>query len=303
MNLRKPLHLGLGFAFCITFTALPACGDAGNGETTAGPTTAATDTATATGTATGTATEGTATVSSEPTTSGGSVGQTDSGASTGPGTSATGSTSDASSSASTGPGTAESSGGGETGGSTTGGGGDFIPCETDKDCVLADGCCDCDPININQTPPVCNIPECLLTTCAGHGLEGAAVECRFGRCTFAKVQCNPLGVNCKKAKPDCPKGQVAEVEETNGGKCWTGYCVPAEACDWVPDCTYCDNEELVCVGKLQKGAYHLCEPKPAECDGQTDIDCTCGQQICDASPPHTVCHDAQPDIDCECPFC
>lgn len=317
MNLPTPMHLGLRLTFrslalprtlaLPLMLALTACGDSGTAETSAGPTTA-TDTSPSTGTSGATTgTDSNPTTTPDPTGTG-TVGQTDGGTSTGPDTTATttnpstgpdttatGTTSEPQTTADTGD-TGNSSG-------TTGGADEFIPCETDKDCVLIDGCCDCDVINVMQTPPACDVPECFATTCSTHGLDGAAVECRFGRCSFAKVQCNPLGVNCKSKPPECPVGQVPGVMDTNDGKCWTGSCVYAEACDWVPDCTHCAADDLVCVGKLQKGAYHVCEPRPADCEGTGDIDCDCGQQICDASPPHTVCHDGQPDIDCECPNC
>ena len=282
-----------------------ACGDSGGSSTeiTAGPNTTSATEGTGTGTGTGTS----PTTTGEPTTSGATGGVTEAGTgstgemSTGA-TTTTGTTTDATSDTATGPVVTGTSGDTGTGASDDSGGG-FQACETDEDCTLADGCCDCEPIGPGEMLPACDIPECLVTTCTAHGLEGAAVECRFGRCTFTKVQCNPLGVTCNTPEPDCPAGQVAGVEDTNDGRCWTGFCVPAEACDWVPDCDYCDEAELVCVGKLQKGPYTVCEPKPVDCGDSDNIDCACGQQICDASPPHTVCHDAADDVSCECPFC
>ncbi len=280
-----------------------ACGDSG-GVTTEATSTPSTSGASAeTGTGGTTETGGGPTTTGEPTT-GVTGGSTESGTTSATGETTVGTT--------TGPGTGtsattdgmESSGdsGGSSVGSTSDGGGDFIPCESDQDCSLADGCCECNPIGPGEKPQPCDV-ECIQSMCSAHGLEGAAVECRFGRCTFAKIQCNPLGVDCNIPQPECPAGEVASVEDTNNGRCWTGSCVFAEACDWVPDCSYCDTSELVCVGKLQKGAYHVCEPKPVDCGDVDDIDCGCGQQICDASPPHTVCGDAADDIDCECPFC
>jgi hypothetical protein len=292
MDSRKHLHFGLRLSF-LSLLSLAACGDSGSAETSAGPTTAATTAATETGTSTGNTT-GTGTNPSTGPTSG-SAGQTDSGTTTG--TSATGSTSASTGTTETGTSDNTSSTGGTTGAE------EFIPCETEKDCVLADGCCECEPVHINEAPHACDVMECLTNVCAIYGLEGAPVECRFGRCTFAKVPCNPLGITCKSLPPVCPVDQVPGVLEDDNGKCWSGFCVPAEACDWVPDCAACADEELVCVGKLQKGAYHLCEPRPASCEGSGDIDCGCGQQICEGSPPHTVCHDEDPDIACECPFC
>ena len=285
-----------------------ACGDAGGGSTTSetsnGPTTApsTSEPVTTTG-ASSTTNEPTSVGTTDATSAGPTTDATSAGPTTGSTGSTTGATTDAtvgettSPPGSTGPGTTSD---GTTDGTT--GGGDIIPCETDKDCTLADGCCECNPIGPGEQPVPCDI-QCLQSECSAHGLEGAAVECRFGRCTFADVACNPLGVTCNSPEPVCPPGQVASVEDTNDGKCWTGACVFAEACDWVKDCSYCDSPELVCVGKLQKGAYHVCDVKPLDCGDSPNIDCECGQQICDASPPHTVCQDAADDIDCECPFC
>jgi len=133
------------------------------------------------------------------------------------------------------------------------------------------------------------------------GIADAKAVCRFGRCTFAKITCNPLGITCKAPEPDCPPPTVPSVMEDGNGKCWTGACVPAETCDWVPDCTYC-GDDLTCVTKLQKGAYTLCEPLPPSCD-EAPATCACAETICESSPPHTVCHDLDDSLGCECPNC
>ncbi len=299
MNLRAPLQK-LRLASLITVLNLAACGDSGSASETTGPTTGAPSTSEP-GTDTGPVTTGT---TGEPTTSP-TGGQTEGASSSGGVSSSSG---EPGTSTGEGPltgGDTSSSGepGSSSGGSTGDTGGELTACKTDADCTLVDDCCSCEPIGPGEPAPACDLQRCLVNTCNGYGLEGAALACRFGRCTFAKIACNPLGVNCNAPKPQCAPGEVPSVLETDDGKCWTGSCVPAEACDWVPDCSYCDDDELVCVGKLQKGAYSLCEPKPLDCGDADDIDCTCGQQICDASPPHTVCHDAADDISCECPFC
>jgi hypothetical protein len=282
-----------------TLALLGACNGSGGGnteDTSAGPTTmtasAGTTSATA-GTGTGTGSSG-----SEPTTAG-SVGQTDStGATSSPVTTTSESTgANATSGGSTGVGSTGVGTDGTSGGDTTGGG-EVMPCVTAKDCQLADGCCVCEPLNPGETAPPCDIPECIQTTCAAQNLLNAELECRWGVCAFAKLTCNPLGVVCKSLPPNCAPGDVPGV----AGDCWSGTCIPAKACDWVPDCSYCAAPDLVCVLKGQKGAYHVCEPRPLDCP-PGEIDCGCGQQICDASPPHTICNDATPGIECECPFC
>jgi hypothetical protein len=265
---------------------LAGCGDSGDATTTSDPTGAPTTTP-STNESTG-----------EPTT-GGPVTSEATGSTGGPGT--TGPTTDTTAAGTTGPDTGET--GTETGtsddtGEETGG---LLPCTKDEECALVDDCCACEPIGPGEAPPACDVTECLVNTCTTLGLEGAPLRCRFGRCTFVKIDCNPLQVTCKSLPPECPKGQVPSVDVE--ASCWTGVCAPAEACDWVPDCGACDEDELVCVQKLQKGAFEVCEPKPVDCGDVADIDCGCGQQICDASPPHTVCGDVQGGIACECPFC
>lgn len=269
---------------------LGACGGSGGGST--GETTSVTTTTTgaSTGATGSTGSTGATGSTGEPTTG---VGQTEgTGATTSPVT--TLETSGTSSTGSTGGTTAGTSEGSSSGGPVEPG----TPCESAKDCQLGDGCCFCEALNPGETLPECGIPECLQTTCAAQNLEQVPLECRYGVCAFEKQTCNPLGVLCKSLPPDCAPGDVPGV----AGDCWSGSCVPAKACDWVPDCSYCDAPDLVCVFKAQKGAYHVCEARPLDC-GPGDIDCGCGQQICDASPPHTVCGDDDPGIVCECPFC
>lgn len=175
-------------------------------------------------------------------------------------------------------------------------------CEQDSDCELYTDCCSCDVQAKGETPPACGIMECLIDVCSTLDVGTEAPVCRFGRCTFAKISCNPLGVQCDVAPPVCPPGQLPSVTEA----CWSGQCAPIEACDWVPDCETCntDTEDpLVCIFKGQKGAYHVCEPKPVGCGDVPEIDCACGAEICEGSPPHLKCIDQVPGIVCDCEFC
>jgi len=274
---------------------LAGCGGGGSDEATAVTTTGATMTA-------GPTTGGEPTTSGPETTtgmttgdgSGSSSGASGSTGSTGSGTTA-GSTSGSGS-------TTEGEGSGDTGGSSGDTGSVVVPCTQDSDCTLINDCCSCEPIGPGEEPPPCDLPECFVTQCEPKGLGSAEVQCRFGRCTFVKVTCDPLDVLCKSLPPDCPGTEVPSVDVD--AACWTGQCVPAEACDVVPDCTYCDEDELICVTKLlQMGSFTVCEPKPVDCGGVDDVDCGCAAQVCEASPPHTVCEELAEDIACECPVC
>jgi hypothetical protein len=178
---------------------------------------------------------------------------------------------------------------------------EVVPCTQDSDCTLINDCCSCEPIGPGEEPPPCDLPECFVTTCDPKGLGSAEVQCRFGRCTFVKVHCNPVDVLCKSLPPDCPGTEVPSVDLD--AACWTGQCVPAEACDVVPDCSYCEEDELICVTKLQKGLFTVCEPKPVDCGDVDDVDCGCAAQVCEMSPPHVVCQELAEDIACECPVC
>ena len=261
--------------------ALAACG--GSGETT---------------TANATTTAGPTTGSGEPTTGG-----TTAGTSTGGGASSSGgATSTATETTTTGVGEStagETGNSGDTGSSS--GGAEMVPCMVDSDCTLVEDCCSCEPIGPGEEAPPCDLPECFVTQCEPKGLGSAEVQCRFGRCTFVKVNCNPVDVSCKSLPPDCPGTEVPSVDVD--AACWTGQCVPAEACDVVPDCSYCEEDELICVTKLQKGSFTVCEPKPVDCGDVDDVDCGCAAQVCEMSPPHVVCQELPEDIACECPVC
>lgn len=296
-----------GALAAIFLLSLPACGDS-TATTTAttvattessGPNTAtetSSDTTTTTTTAT---TEAVTTSASDPTTT-----TMTPVTSTGPATSET-----TAASATTGETTSAVTT--ETGGETTTTTGESTSettgepmgatCEQDSDCEIFTDCCTCDVIAVGEQPPACDVQECFVDVCSTYDLGPQQAVCRFGRCTFEKVTCNPSAVSCNAQPPDCAPGTLPSV----AGDCWSGQCTPVEACNWAPDCAACatDPDPLVCVFKAQKGAYQVCEPKPAACGDAPEIDCECGQEICDASPPHTECHDQTPGIVCECPFC
>lgn len=297
----------------IFLLSLPACGDSTSTTTAttagttdlSGPSTATETTADTTTTTTATTDNPTSTATTGPTTSTATTAP-ETTTSTGPTTETTGvSASTSETGETTSAGTTETTANttDETTTSETTGEPVGATCEQDSDCQIFTDCCTCDVLAVGEQPPACNVPECFVEACAvlDIGAPPKAV-CRFGRCTFEKVTCNPVGVTCNMSPPDCPVGQLPSVE----GECWSGQCTPVEACDWAPDCAACTtdpHDPLVCVLKGQKGAYNVCEPKPVECGDMADIDCECGQEICDAMPPHTVCNDMTPGIVCQCPFC
>ncbi|HEY8379218.1 MAG TPA: hypothetical protein VIK91_22145 [Nannocystis sp.] len=290
----------------LALSPLSACGEPGSGSsgTTSGP-------GTTTGTTTGTTetTSATTEVTSSGTTS--PTSSTSAPATTGPGTTTTmtgvtGSTGETSGETTTGETTTSSTGEttGETTTSSTGTTGEPVgfTCEQDSDCQVHTDCCTCDVLAKDELPPPCGIMECLIDVCSTLDIGAGQAVCRFGRCTFEKVNCNPAQVLCDALPPNCPPGQLPSVS----GACWSGQCAPVEACDWAPDCATCqiDVDPLVCVFKLDpKNPFHVCEPKPADCGDAPEIDCGCGAEICEASPPYTSCEDQVPGIACECPFC
>ncbi|MEZ4449371.1 MAG: hypothetical protein R3B09_07825 [Nannocystaceae bacterium] len=185
---------------------------------------------------------------------------------------------------------------------TTTGGLDVEPsCTDDSECTILDSCCECDPHHVDFDVAVCD-EDCDQSACNAAGLGSAKAICKAGRCTFEKVECNPLGILCKSLPPRCEPGFIPGVKDDGNGKCWSGACVPAEACDWAPECSACAAPDLTCVGHLQKGAYVVCEAKPFEC-GDGPATCGCAGAICEASPPWTVCHEVAEGIACECPNC
>ncbi|MEZ4384462.1 MAG: hypothetical protein R3A79_24245 [Nannocystaceae bacterium] len=290
---------------CALASALTlACGD--DQATTAATTATATATSTAStsSSATSSATATTSTTATTDASSGGESTGTSAAA-----TSATASSGDTSTGepTTTGEATGDATTGttddttaGSTSDGTTTGGDLPLTCDDDSDCVLINDCCACAPAHVDEAQPPCDI-QCFQPSCDAIGLAKAKAVCRFGQCAFEKVTCNPLGVTCKALPPECAFGQVPSVVDDGNGACWTGYCVPAEACDWVPDCAYC-GVAMTCVTKLQKGAYQLCEPTPVDC-GDAPATCACADIICESSPPHVVCHDLDDGLGCECPNC
>ncbi|HEY8378351.1 MAG TPA: hypothetical protein VIK91_17765 [Nannocystis sp.] len=187
--------------------------------------------------------------------------------------------------------TGTTSDGTSSGTTTTGGLGG--PCEVDADCKLHDDCCSCYAIPVDQDDEQCGL-DCDQSMCASMGIDQAV--CRFGVCTLEKVDCSSP-VLCDALPPVCEPGKLPSRE----GGCWTGYCVPAEACDKVPDCSLCPDA-FMCVEYEAWELAHACEPVPADCQGTPTCECA-GPHAC--TDGFDVCNEGKGDNDliCVCPAC
>ncbi|MFO0632646.1 MAG: hypothetical protein U0168_07345 [Nannocystaceae bacterium] len=243
------------------------------------------DGAPATGTATDDSVGDATAVTASASTTGGDASTGGSASLTGETSAADGTSVGSSSGGSTG-GTASSSGGSDSGG--PGGG-----CVQDGDCVLFEDCCSCAAVPVDDVPPVCE-SKCDQTACDAVGI-GDGVHCELGTCQLDEVGCNQQTVVCAEIPPKCGAGTLPSVAEG----CWTGNCVPAEACDVVPDCSDCP-EGQTCVPLLAKGpAGFRCSPIAPACNGTPD--CTCMDGVC--PDPFSACIETDGGVQCECPAC
>ncbi len=271
---RWTVGAGAGLALgCSTVGDGANAGTDGATESTGGTTTDGSATPGSTSSSGGTGSGGGASTTSTGSTGGASTG----GASdTGTGTAGTGTT-----------------GTGSTGGSTGGG---APECVLDTDCELQNDCCGCDVWPNGKVPP-CGAPPCFAPICDPLGITSDDLECRFGRCTFKDVTCDQDLVACDQDPPNCSPGDLPVVD----GGCWSGGCVPAKACDVVPDCTYCQEGEACVQQVTQPGLKFSCQPIPVAC-GADGPDCDCaGAEYCPT--PFDLCDDAGDAISCSCPRC
>ncbi len=193
----------------------------------------------------------------------------------------------------TGPGT--TTGEATTEGATTGG--DDLPCETDEDCKLVEGdCCSCAATHVDNDPPVCDL-ECQQTVCEEYGISEAV--CEQGQCVPAEVNCDDSQILCDAIPPQCEDGFVPSVDEQ--GACWTGACVPAIYCNFVPSCQDCAGyDDYFCATDVtQLGFKPHCELLPPGCDGEPT--CECAGDACVS--PYDVCGEGDNGLMCNCPVC
>ncbi len=270
------VRLGAAAAFGAGLAGAGCAGDDGATSSSTGTGTASTS---ASGTSAGSTAASTATATG-----------TSAGSASGTGTTATTATATAATTV------GSTTGAGSTTSAGTTGGGVMPECTQDTDCTVHEDCCSCEAVPVSDVPPDCEA-GCQETACAALEYKATAL-CLDGICRFPETTCDPSTVLCGAPTPNCPDGTLPEVM----GQCWTFKCVPVAACDWVPDCSFCDAETEVCVEKAtQLGPVYDCEPKPWQC-GDGPADCTCAGALCE--PPFDTCMEGQPGtLQCTCPNC
>lgn len=171
-----------------------------------------------------------------------------------------------------------------------------LTCTSNDDCVLFDDCCSCTAHHVDDPMDGCPV-DCEVSACEAAGLPQHPVECRFGTCQLADIDCNDDLVVCDENPPDCPEGALPSA----AAGCWTGQCVPPQACDVVPDCSWCADDETCVQQATQIGLWSSCEPIDPSCDGSPSCACM-GDAIC--QNPYE-CSEAvgSGEIGCVCPVC
>jgi hypothetical protein len=212
------------------------------------------------------------------------------------GTSATAS---ATAAPSTGTGDGTAGTGSETGSDDSTGttGGMPTTCESNEDCVVVNDCCSCTATHMDDPLPQCRIEACRAPICDVSGIPDIGAVCALGQCRLEELACNQALVSCDAPTPGCEDGFLPEVADG----CWTGNCVPTEACDVVPDCSYCQADDTCVELQTQLGNVYECTPTPESCGGEPD--CACIGEVCEEP---FQCADevaSAGDISCVCLAC
>lgn len=184
----------------------------------------------------------------------------------------------------------DSSGGGTTGEPPV------ATCEMPEQCVLVDDCCQCAAVHVDEPIPECEI-DCKVTQCTTLGIPDIGVVCDAGTCGLEPRDCSGI-VACDSLPPQCPEGTLPEVGPDGG--CWTGACIPVEACDPVPGCEHCGTDEVCVQTVTQLGATSSCRALPEECGGTPTCDCM-PPDTCES--PFDACMAVDDGIECSCPVC
>ncbi len=178
---------------------------------------------------------------------------------------------------------------------TTGGGAEMV-CVAEEDCLLINDCCACTAVHVEQDVRECDL-ECEMTMCDALGIPDIGLVCAEGRCELEPRNCSDAFITCDGIPPRCPEGTLPEI--TPEGDCWTGACIPIEACDGVPSCEFCAEGEVCVNDEAGLGTFVHCEPLPDACEGEAD--CDCAGELC--VEPFDTCAAAEGVLQCSCIAC
>ena len=186
------------------------------------------------------------------------------------------------------------------GAGSTGGSSPPPACMARTECMLVDDCCTCGVFHMDATDvPVCPERECDQSACDVLMLPpdiGLACD-EQDACAFESRNCSDALVLCESLPPSCLEGTLPEV--TPDGICWTNACIPIEACDGVPSCDFCTEQEVCVSTTTMAGAIvHDCQPLPRDCDGAAT--CAC---VPDACTPPFQCTEVATGLGCDCLNC
>ncbi len=191
---------------------------------------------------------------------------------------------------------ASGSSGSGSGGTAGSGGSPGPECSQASDCKGFQDCCSCMAVPNSVNPPGCDA-ACTDERCKVLGVDVNKVACVAGRCVM-NFDCDTSKVACKMAEPQCPPGTTPQVSIN----CYTGECVDASQCEFVPDCAKCATEEACSVYQTQIGLRPHCVSIPAGCG--SDTSCTClGPTTCVGG--FNSCQDLSgvKGVSCDCPAC
>lgn len=169
-------------------------------------------------------------------------------------------------------------------------------CIDDRECVLVNNCCECAAAHVDDMVE-CPL-ECDTPTCDVLGIPDIGVVCEEEGCRLEPRNCADGLIVCDAPPPRCPEGTLPEV--TPEGDCWTGACIPQEACDGVPSCDRCERDEVCVELQTQLGSTFRCDPIPDACGGVPTCDCLPPETCAD---PFDTCTDGDGTIQCSCIAC
>ncbi|MCX4245148.1 hypothetical protein [Paraliomyxa miuraensis] len=176
-------------------------------------------------------------------------------------------------------------------------GGPANACESPDDCMVINDCCRCAAAHVDDVFPECPM-NCLQPMCDALGLFDPEATCLEGSCQLVPFDCTPDRIVCDAIPPRCSPGTLPGV--TPSGDCWSGACVPVEACDSVPGCDACTDGQACVALETQLGPIYECQAMPDECAGVPTCACM-PPDTCES--PFDLCEEHDGMIVCSCPAC